>query len=114
MKNKPNKYGMRVECVCESNGGYVCQMEVYTATGDNTVNSLVTGILNPFENKNYRVYMDRCYSSPILFRELPTKGIYAVGTCMSNRRNLPGDDAQNLQKGERVARQWGDIRTRET
>ena len=28
---------------------------------------------------------------------------------MSNRRNLPGDFAQNLQKGERVARQCGDI-----
>ncbi|XP_067940170.1 piggyBac transposable element-derived protein 4-like [Watersipora subatra] len=79
MKNKANKYGLRVECVCESTTGSVCHLEVYTATGDNTVESPLTRVLSPFANKSHRVFMDKRYSSPVIFK-LREMGFYYVGT----------------------------------
>lgn len=58
MKNKPSKYGMRVECVCEASTGYVCNMELYTATGDNTIETLVPRVLHPFEGINHHVFQE--------------------------------------------------------
>ena len=96
---------MRVECVCESISGYVCNMEIYTATGDNSVNALVTRLLERFQGKNYRVFMDRRYSSPLLFKELLEKGLYPVGTVMANRKYLPVQfKDKRLKKGERICK----------
>ena len=55
--------------------------------------------------------MDRRYSSPILFKYLLASDIYAVGTVMKNRINLPPEFRQDtrLQKGQRIARVANDI-----
>jgi hypothetical protein len=107
MKNKPNKYGIRIEMVCDATNGVVVHMEVYTGAASQTpndVHSLVTRLLTPFEGKNYRVYMDRRYSSPTLFEDLLSKGFYPVGTVMSNRRNLPKVFKAKLQVGQVITR----------
>lgn len=105
MKNKPEKYGVKVECVCESLTGMVCNMEVYTAYGNNKVDEVVCRLLQPFEGKNHRVFMDRHYSSPSLFKQLLEKGFYPVGTVMSNRKHLPKEfSTTKLKKGEKITR----------
>ena len=88
IKNKPQKYGMKVECVWESLTGMVCHMEIYTAAGDNTVDALVTRFLLLFKEKNHRVGMDRRYSSPTVFKTLLERGFYPVGTVQANRKHL--------------------------
>ena len=47
MKNKPNKYGIRLECHCDVKTGVILEMEVYSGSGnnDNTVIALVDGLL---------------------------------------------------------------------
>ncbi|XP_067945022.1 piggyBac transposable element-derived protein 4-like [Watersipora subatra] len=110
MKNKPNKYGLRVECVCESTSGIVCNMEVYTATGDNTVEALLTRVLGPFSIKGHRVFMDRRYSSSVIFKKLREMDFYPVGTVNKNRKHLPIEfKNKKLKKGERITKQCGDI-----
>ena len=104
IKNKPHKYGMKVECVCESLTGMVCNMEIYTATGDTTVDALVTRLLEPFKEKNHHVFMDRRYSSPTLFKTLLERGFYPVGTVQANRKHLPKEFKDGLKKGQRIAR----------
>lgn len=96
---------MRFECVCEAETGYVCHMELYSGTGDNTVIALVSRILEPFSHNNHRVFMDRRYSSPTLFKKLLEMGFYPVGTVMSNRKHLPAEfKTSKLKKGERIAK----------
>ena len=80
---------------------------------------LVPRILAPYAQKNHRVFMDRRYSSPALFRKLLSLGFLPVGTVQSYRKNLPTvfKDTK-LKKGERVAKQcdemlateWKDVR----
>ena len=63
-------------------------MEMYRATGDNTVESLLTCLLSPFANKGHRVFMDRRYSSPVIFKKLCDIGFYPVGIANKNCKNL--------------------------
>ena len=105
MKSKPRKYGVKVECVCESITGIVCNMEVYTAYGNNKVDAVVCRLLQPFEKKTHRVFMDRHYSSSTLFKQLLERGFYPVRTAMSNRKYLPKEfSATQLKKREKIAR----------
>lgn len=70
MKNKPNKYGIRLEVVADAANGVVCHFETYTganATHSNSVTDLILRLLVPYEGKNFRMFMDRRYLSPELF-----------------------------------------------
>ena len=44
------------------------------------VSKVCKKLLNGFENKGYKVYMDRYYTSPELFIELKALNIGACGT----------------------------------
>jgi hypothetical protein len=117
MKNKPNKYGFRIETVCDARTGCIYAMEVYSALGDNSVNAVVTRLTSNLENKNHRLYMDRRYCSPTLFKLLLSRGIFCVGTVMKNQKFLPIEFKNNkLKRGEKIvktsngilATQWRD------
>lgn len=122
MKNKPNKYGIRLEVVCDASNGIVLHFEAYTGADsniDNTVKELVNRLLEPFEGNNYKIFMDRRYSSPDLFVQLLEKGFYPVGTVMKNRRNMPKrfkvvrlkrGEFVNRRKGKLLATRWKDKR----
>lgn len=112
MKNKPNKYGVRLEVVADAANGVVLHFEAYTgaaANVSNTVTDLVIRMLSPFQGKNFKVFMDRRYSSPNLFTQLRAQGFYPVGTVMKNRRGLPKCFTQKLTKGETLFRRKGDV-----
>jgi hypothetical protein len=84
MKNKPNKWGAWLDCVCDAQNGFLCNFIVYAGaereqdpvTGDvkkkpsKRVNDLVKELLANYANRNHRVFMDRRFGSPHLFREL--------------------------------------------
>ena len=112
MKNKPNKYGIRLEVVADAENGIVLHFEAYTgAAGNqaNTVDDLVLRMLEPFKDKNFLVFMDRRYSSPNLFTKLRQKGFYPVGTVMKSRRGLPKSFTRKLRKGQIINRRKGDM-----
>jgi hypothetical protein len=115
MRNKPNKYGARIDCVCDAQNGYLCDFVVYAGaereqdptTGmwrkkpPKKVDDLVKGLLANFVNKNHRVSMDRRFSSPLLFKDLLQLGFYPNGTCMKNRKGLPVQfKHRKLRRGE--------------
>jgi hypothetical protein len=50
---------------------------------------LVLDIARPFYHSGRVLNMDRYYTSPEVFLELRKQGLYARGTCMTNRRMFP-------------------------
>uniref|UniRef100_A0A2C9K8Q1 PiggyBac transposable element-derived protein domain-containing protein n=1 Tax=Biomphalaria glabrata TaxID=6526 RepID=A0A2C9K8Q1_BIOGL len=98
IKSKPIKWGIKAYMACDSNTGYIMNLEIYTGKTDNVipelgvvgsvvVRLLATGYLT---NKNHIVYMDRFYNSVTLFDTLfNVYGTFAVGTAMTNRKFNP-------------------------
>ena len=52
---------------------------------------VVATLMKDFENKGYTVNTDNYYTSPILYKDLLEKGIYANGTVRKNRKHFPED-----------------------
>lgn len=104
IKNKPDKYGIKLFIACEATSGYALNIEVYTGKGaqSNSIIPLFQRLLQKYLGKGYTIYMDRFYSSPQVFDFLWNEKTLAVGTCMSNRRELPKQNLINkkLKKGE--------------
>ena len=50
---------------------------------------VVQMLVEPFHNKEYDLYVDRFYTSPLLTSELYNVGITVTGTVQSNRRGMP-------------------------
>ena len=92
--------------------GVVLHFEAYTGTAgglSNTVKDLVIRMLQPFEGRNYKVFMDRRYTSPELFDELVRRGFYPTGTVMKNRRGLSKVFTRKLRPGEVLHRSRGKL-----
>ena len=107
MKNKPEKYGMKLYFVCESNSGYILNMEVYTgkSASDFAIVPLFERLLSQCFSKGHSVYMDRFYTSPKVIDFLWEKDTLGVGTVMLNRKEMPKSlSSVNLKKGEMTFR----------
>jgi hypothetical protein len=67
---------------------------------------------------HFHLYMDNFFTSPSLFQELHDEGLYATGTCRTNRRGWPdglhpkvvknAGDHLSLQCGSLTATSWKD------
>ena len=122
IKNKPDKYGIKMFTLCDARTGYVLRIEVYTgkSTQDNSIVGLFQRLLAGYFDKGYTIYMDRYYSSPIVFDFLWEKKTKAVGTCMPNRKELPKetvvaaklkrDDCVYMRRGHLLCLKWKDTR----
>ncbi|XP_046994019.1 piggyBac transposable element-derived protein 4-like [Schistocerca americana] len=106
IKNKPEKYGTKLSSVCDSNIGYVLNMEIYTGKGDAfTIIPLFERLLSPYLSKGHTVYMDRFYTSPKVIDFLWSKDTLGVGTVMLNRKEMPKSLKKVvLKKGEMTFR----------
>ena len=92
MKNKPNKYGMKLFVLCDSATGYVLNATAYTGSAggvDNSIQSLFERLCPDYFGKGHCIYMDRFYTSPSLLSFLWGKKTLGVGTVMKNRKGLP-------------------------
>lgn len=124
MKGKPHKYGMKIYELCEAQSGFVFNLEIYTGAHetDATYNSpfnVVDRLCQPLKHLWHTVYMDRYFTSPALFDHLWNSQTKAVGTVMSNRREMPKQHfSKKLKKGEKLSAQrdhllavkWRDVR----
>ena len=90
---------------------------------ENQTKKVVVRLMNPLEDKGYRLFTDNFYSSPDLFFTLREHGIQACGTVRPNRKDLPKEImdhklplVKNLprggflfrKKGELIAAKWKD------
>ena len=111
IKGKPHKYGIKIFELCEARSGYVYDLEVYTGahptnSEHNTALSVVDRLCDKIKWNGHCVYMDRWFSSPKVFDHLWGCKTKAVGTVMSNRKELPKQAfSVKLKKGEKTSRQ---------
>lgn len=97
--------------LCEAKSGYVYNLEVYTGahptnSEHNTAFSVFDGLCDKIKGRGHSVYMDRWFSSPKIFDHLWACKTKAVGTVMSNRKEMPKQAfSVKLKKGEKISRQ---------
>ena len=124
LPKKPTKWGIKLWVCAESKTGYIYDFEVYTGQGDKSEHGLayrvVMSMVNDFLESGRVVYVDNFYTSPALFEDLYHQGMYASGTCRTNRKHFPGykldekvknkGDAAFLYHGALTAGKWHDKR----
>jgi hypothetical protein len=111
MPMKPIKFGFKVYMLCESRTGYVLKIlmhgsELYKKIISESEEKIADLVLNLVENihcQGYNLFMDRYYTSCLLFEKLRSFGIKATGTIQINRKGLPLLDEIRLEKGQFVS-----------
>lgn len=118
--SKPERFGIKLYTLCESESGYVCDFDIYSgAEYDPNPDALgyelheghsynvILGLLrrNQLLNKGYTLYVDNYYTSPSLFDSLAAEDTLAVGTARTNRKQMPVAMQAKLGKGDIIFRQ---------
>lgn len=95
MPNKPDKWGIKVWCLCESQTGYLVTGNIYLGKKECLNKDYLLGeqvvlnLLKDYENMYHHVYFDNYFSSVRLLDLLLKKKVYACGTVRANRKGLP-------------------------
>ena len=112
--NKPTKWGYKVWCLCSKN--YLLALKVYE--GASAVNGSVTAaeaaleLVQPYQNHNRILYMDRLFTSPDLLATLLQNGTRGCGTVRNDRVGLPDDfkkKEKEMKTGQRECWQKGNM-----
>ena len=124
MPEKPTKWGIKLLVCCESTTGYIYNYQVYTGKAEHCEHGLayrvVMDMVEGLVDEGRVVYVDNFDTSPILFRDLYNRGMYASGTVRANRKYYPSTkldetakqkgDMSFLHDGEMTAGKWVDKR----
>ena len=90
IKNKPIKWGFKYWCRCDSETGYVYQLELYQGRKEkrelNLVSSLVLDLRQVLKDT---VFFDNFFNSPTLIQKLHDNGLFDLSTACSYRTNRP-------------------------
>ena len=94
IKGKPHKYRIKMFELCEAKSSYFYNLEVYTGahptnSEHNTAVSVIVRLCDKIKGKVHCVYRDRWFSSPEIFDHLWGFKTKALGTVMSNRKEMP-------------------------
>jgi len=102
MKSKPNKYGLKVMCLCDAKNHYLYNAFIYC--GKNNVPNPkkfaiptlnVLELVTPIFNSNRNITGDNWFSSIELITELKRHGLTYVGTLRKNKRDIPSQIVPN-------------------
>ena len=102
MKDKPNKWGIKLYELCESSSGYVSDFEIYAADPNlsNKPVDVCVRLMQPYLDRGYWLYTDNYYTCPALAYQLMERGTVSVGTVRHNRVGMPKCLAnQSVAKG---------------
>lgn len=93
MPKKPITRGFKVWARCDAATGYLYQFQIYSGKGDSVENeglgyNVVMSLCNDLPESTL-VAFDNFFTSCNLMDTLYEKGIYAVGTVRSDRKDLP-------------------------
>ena len=91
IKNKPVKWGIKLNELCESLSGYVYSFEVYCwyPNLSNTPTEVVKRLLEPLNNQGRTLLLDNYYMCPNLAFDLLLENTNSVGTVHANRIGMP-------------------------
>ena len=96
MKAKPVKWGVKAWAMCESDTGYMVDMNIYCGKSDHTETGLTHKVVvdlvrqSGVANQGYTVFTDNLYTSPALLLDLYNNfGTTGCGTLRINRRGIP-------------------------
>lgn len=116
IKDKPNKWGIKLWVLADSSNGYTIDYDIYigrAAGRDVSEHGLsydvVMKLMQPYLNQGYHLFVDNFYTSVTLFKTLFTQGTPATGTIMETRRDFPAvlKNGKEWAKGkERGAMRW--------
>jgi hypothetical protein len=94
--NKPNKYGLKLVMMADSNTKYMCNAMPYLGKNTNTgneplANYFVKELSKQYHGSNRNITMDNWFTSVPLAAELlkPPYKLTVVGTLRSNKREIP-------------------------
>ncbi|XP_070188666.1 piggyBac transposable element-derived protein 4-like [Littorina saxatilis] len=93
MKDKPTKWGFKFYECCESESGYVHQIEMFCADRrvSNRPYDVTMRMVQPLLNKGYQVFIDNYYCEPKICADLAAQGTMVCGTVRKNRVTMPRD-----------------------
>lgn len=85
MPAKAVKFGVKSWVLADSVYPYVCNFQIYTGCDERTPEHgfskrVVMDLIQPYLDKEYRLYVDNFNSSPHLFKELCERSTLACGT----------------------------------
>ncbi|XP_008421750.1 piggyBac transposable element-derived protein 4-like [Poecilia reticulata] len=113
MKNKPNKWGLKLFVLAESISGYTLSFSLYTGkTSSPSEHGLsydvVMSLIQPsYLGTGYHIYMDNYYTSPTLLTDLARAKFGACGTYRESRKGCPRERPNALtKKSERGSVRW--------
>lgn len=115
-RDKPTKWGYKLFVLADSRLGYTWDFFIYEGKSPTTQNpqnkglsyESVVALVNPSVlGTGYKLYVDNFYTSPMLFRDLLEKRIFACGTIRSNRIGFPQTTENKLpRKAPRGSIRW--------
>ncbi|XP_007548905.1 piggyBac transposable element-derived protein 4-like [Poecilia formosa] len=112
MKNKPNKWGLKLFVLAESVSGYTVSFSLYTGKNSQSEHGLsydvVMSLIQPsYLGTGYHIYMDNFYTSPTLLMDLARAKFGACGTYRESRKECPKERPNALtKKSERGSIRW--------
>ena len=96
--------------VCESETGYICNIEIYTAEGKKLEETILT-LLDPYLHRWHHVFQDNYYNSVQIAENLLAKKTRVCGTIRANR-GLPAEfrhEIKSMKKGDYTFCRRGEV-----
>lgn len=99
---KPIKRGIKIWERCDSETGYVYDLNIYSGKDDEKKEGtlgerVIIKLCSSIRDKNVMLCFDRFFTTVALVANLD---FAAVGTCMSNRKNFPKFEKKKMNKGD--------------
>lgn len=101
MPAKPNKYGLKIQCLADAKTHYVLNAYLYTGKGSDGMyltedekklaipTQACLRLCKPIFNSNRNITVDNWYTSIELCNVMKERGLTVVGTLRKNKREIP-------------------------
>ena len=93
LSHRSDAWGVKVWVLAEGETGYMMDFDVYADKTEDEMKGFtvqaVSDLLQNYNHKNLKVYLDKIYTTVPFFKELHTRGIQACGIVDKGMKGLP-------------------------